>query len=442
VCIPLLAGTVNVDTIGVNAAVAAIANANAGALAANPVTRAIKIYLIVLGIIIIFGRMNDARALVRRINPFFLAFLVLAPLSSIWSFDSGVTIARYVSMAATVFAAFAFCLVGFHRQRLQSVLRPLFTVVVIGSLLYIAGWPDYALDVDGAGYHGLAGQKNPFGWQCAACTLLWMHAFFTRETSRFKALAGIAIGWSGLLLSRSSTSILATAFAGWLMWMLAGMPKPLRRYTPYIVTVFACLVVAYALAVLQLVPGLSTILLGPVMAITGKDMTFSNRSLIWDIIKEHAQYHPLLGTGFGAYWTGAVPESPSYVFFSRMYFWPSEAHNGYLDVYNDLGVVGLLVLMGFLVFFVRQALQLFRADRAQGILYLGLFFQQAVNNLSESLWFSPMGPLPSLIVTIATFMLARQLMELRSAPAPQGAAKPAARPRSFVALRGGVGARR
>ena len=46
----------------------------------------------------------------------------------------------------------------------------------------------------------------------------------------------------------------------------------------------------------------------------------------------------------------------------------------YLDVYNDLGAVGLLVLMGFLVFFVRQALQLFKADRTQGILYLGLFF--------------------------------------------------------------------
>jgi exopolysaccharide production protein ExoQ len=129
-----------------------------------------------------------------------------------------------------------------------------------------------------------------------------------------------------------------------------------------------------------------------------------------------------------------------------MYFWPSEAHNGYLDVYNDLGAVGLLVLLGFLVFFVRQCLQLFKADRAQGILYLGLFFQQSVNNLSESLWFSPMGALPALIVTLAIFMLARALMEQRAPRISQSPAQPpvASTPkrRGFVTLRGATGLRR
>jgi exopolysaccharide production protein ExoQ len=187
---------------------------------------------------------------------------------------------------------------------------------------------------------------------------------------------------------------------------------------------FAGLVVAYALAVLQLVPGLATVLLGPIMAVTGKDTTFSNRALIWDIVKENALLHPIFGTGFGAYWTGALPSSPSYVFLSRMYFWPSEAHNGYLDVFNDLGIVGLVCLLGFLAVFVRQSLQLFKADRIQGTLYLGIFFQQAMNNLSESHWFSPMSPLPTLIVTLATFSLARGLLDQQRSCAVQGVAKP------------------
>ena len=235
---------------------------------------------------------------------------------------------------------------------------------------------------------------------------------------------GAALGWTGLWLSKSSTSLLATVFACWLMFMLLHSAPAMRRYTPYLIGMFASLVIAYALAVLQLVPGLATILLGPIMAITGKDMTFSNRAMIWDIIKEHAQLHPILGTGFGAYWTGAVPSSPSFVFLGRMYFWPSEAHNGYLDVYNDLGIVGLVCLLGFLVVFVRQSLRLFAVDRILGTFYLGLFFQQAMNNLSESLWFSATGPLPTFIVTLATFTLARALMDQRLSRASQSAAPP------------------
>jgi exopolysaccharide production protein ExoQ len=152
-------------------------------------------------------------------------------------------------------------------------------------------------------------------------------------------------------------------------------------------------------------------------------MTFTNRAMIWDIIKEHAQLHPILGTGFGAYWTGADPTSPSYVFLLRMYFWPSEAHNGYLDVVNDLGFVGLICLLGYLTVYVRQSVQLFRTDPSQGALYMALFFQQAMTNLSESCWFSPMGILPSVIMTLSTFTLARSLLDQQYSGALRSAAK-------------------
>ena len=308
----------------------------------------------------------EARALIRRLNLFFLAFLVLAISSVLWSADPGATLARYVSYSATVLASFAFCLSGWHRQRLQNVVRPLLTLLLFGSLIYILMDPKEALDFDGAGYHGLSGQKNPFGELCAFGTLFWMHGWIAGEVKLWKAIGGAALGWTCLWLSKSATSLLATVFASCLLLMLLRSSPSIRRYTPYLVTVFGCLVVAYALAILQLVPGLATILLGPITAITGKDMTFSNRSMIWDIIKEHAQLHPLLGTGYGAYWTGAVPSSPSYVFLSRMYFWPSEAHNGYLDVVNDLGFVGLICLLGYLLIYVRQSLHLFRSRSAAG----------------------------------------------------------------------------
>ena len=411
------------------------------ALAPNPLFRALKIALIVIGLLVIATHVKEARALLRRVNRFFLAYMILAFFSIAWSADPSSTTARFVSTISTVIVCLAFCLAGWHRQRFQHVVRPVLTLLLAGSLVYIVMAPEYALDVDKAGYHGLASQKNPFGELCAIGVLLWMHGWIAGEVKIWKAILGAGLGWSCLWLSHSSTSLLATAFATWLMLMLLRTAPSIRRYTPYVVTLFACLVVAYALAVLQLVPGLATVLLGPITAITGKDMTFTNRAMIWDIIKEHAQLHPFLGTGFGAYWTGAVPESPSYVFLTRMYFWPSEAHNGYLDVVNDLGFVGLICLLGFLTVFVRQSLQLFKADRPQGALYLALFFQQAMTNLSESLWFSPMGILPMVVTTLMTFSLAAGLVDQQRLRVLQSAVKQsAAKPN--VALRNRFGLRR
>jgi O-antigen ligase len=142
-------------------------------------------------------------------------------------------------------------------------------------------------------------------------------------------------------------------------------------------------------------------------------MTFSNRAVIWDIIKEHIQLAPVLGSGYGAYWTGPVPSSPSYTFLSRMYFYPTQSHNGYLEIVNDLGFAGLICLLGYLVSWVYQSLQLMKFERGQGMLFLALFFQQAITNLSESTWLALNSGFAFALVTLATFSLSRSLLDQR-----------------------------
>jgi O-antigen ligase len=180
-----------------------------------------------------------------------------------------------------------------------------------------------------------------------------------------------------------------------------------------VVILFAIVVLLYAVAILKIVPGLD-ILLEPVMMISGKDMTFSNRSAIWEIIKEDMQNWPVLGAGYFAYWTGPDDlASPSHKFIARLFFYPFACHNGYLEVANDLGYVGLTVLLGYLAFFARQAIQLFLLERSQGTLYLGLFFHQCVINLSESEWFQVGQIMNILLMTTATFAMARTLAEYK-----------------------------
>jgi len=192
----------------------------------------------------------------------------------------------------------------------------------------------------------------------------------------------------------------------------------LRRYMPYLVGLFTATILTYAIAVLRLIPGVD-LLFKPISLITGKDTTFSARSTIWEIIKEHIRYDSYFGSGYGAYWVGPDPTSPSYVFLSRMYFYPSESHNGYLEVANDLGYVGLCVLLGYMITFIRQSLQLMKVDRVQASLYLVLFFVQAIANLSESYWFQANSGFVFIFMTLTTVALARSLQLSLQTPQPQ-----------------------
>ena len=393
----------------------------------NPVARAIKILLLASATGIILWKSRMAMQVVKALNPFFLLFLMLVPLSVLWSIDPAATSARFVSLVSTVEVCLAFTVLGWHRTRFQEVVRPLIIVLLIGSVLWGLAYPEYAIEV-GEGtlknsWRGLTSQKNQFGMLSSFGVILWLHAWLNEETRWWFAVPFIALSFTCVLLSRSSTALLSTSLSTLFMLVIMVAPRSLRRYMPYLVSAFALLVVIYALAVLNIIPGLS-LLLRPIAELSGKDMTFSNRAVIWDIIKEHIQFAPMLGSGYGAYWTGPVPSSPSYTFLGRMYFYPSESHNGYLEITNDLGFVGLTCLLGYLLYWIRQSLRLLKVDRGQAMLFLALFFQQAINNLSESTWLAINSAFALAVVTLATFAMARSLVDERKRQAPAGVRVP------------------
>lgn len=397
--------------------------------APNPLTRFIKVAELGVAAFLIIRRASLSWVLLRSVNPFMLLFMAVAFLSILWSIDPAATMARFITLMSIITVSFAFGLGGWHARRFQAVIRPALTIVLVGSLIYGIVAPERAIEV-GEGtlknaWHGLTSQKNQLGEVAGLGVLFWFHAYIAHQVKGWQALLGLAAAGACLLLSRSSSSLLSTVFACVLIAMLLRMPGNLRPYVPYVVAIFASVVALYAIAALNLVPGLDAVLT-PVTLITGKDMTFSNRSQIWGIIEEHIKLSPFLGSGYGAYWTGLIPGTPSYVFLSRMYFYPSQSHNGYLEIINDLGLLGIVVLLAYLAVYVRQALQLMRIDRIQATLFLSLFFQHMMVNLSETAWFATSSQLTTTVMSVATVCIARALLEGRF---QRVWGRPASRPR-------------
>ena len=394
-------------------------------------SRMIWLSLLAFGVVVPLSRSGMALKLLKQINLFLLLFVALAAASIIWSIDPGVTLRRLVRVMTMLLDSVAFALLTWRTTRFQGVLRPILTLMLIGSIIFVIAAPDLAIEQADAfalvgAWHGLTTQKNGLGSIAAIALILWLHALLSKEKPWWLAGLGAGISLTCLMGSRSSSSIMGAAFACPLMLVMLRPPAGLRRYLPYMIVMFVAILLVYSLAVLNLIPG-SSVLLSPITSLTGKDMTFSGRTAIWAVINEHIARSPYIGSGYGAYWV-QLPGSPSMEMIGRLFFYPTEGHNGYLDVINDLGYLGAACLLGYLVTYLRQGIQLLAMVRPQGILYLTLLFEQLIANLTESRWFNVL-TCEFTIMTLATVAMGRTLLDLhiqRQSAAAARAASPRA----------------
>jgi O-antigen ligase len=380
------------------------------------VSRMLWLGLLAASALVIGSRPGLAWLLARRTNLFLLAFLALATASVAWSIDPTLSLRRVFRMVSIMAACAAFVLMGWHARRFQNVLRPILTIMLAGSLAFGLAYPTLAIHQETShellgAWRGLADHKNGLGALACLGLIFWMHAGLSGQSDPFKALAGGVISATCLVLSRSSTSIAAAVVATAFLLLALQPPSALRPWLPALIALLLVTLAIYSLAVMDLVPGLQG-LLTPIALLAGKDTTLTGRTEIWSILSDHIRLHPLLGTGYGAYWTARpVPGTDAYAFIWRMAsFYPGSAHNGYFEVLNDLGLAGLAFLLAYLAVQIRQSLALLSIDRSQAILYLALLFQQAITNLSESHWLS-VRSVEFVVMTLATMALGRGLLQ-------------------------------
>lgn len=385
--------------------------------AGSKISRLLWLSLLSFSALFILWRAGLAWLLLRSLNLYFLIIVGLAIASVTWSIEPTLSVRRIVRMLTFVSVAIAFVLMAWHARRYQNVLRPILTIMLLGSIVFGLLFPDLAIHAETSAellgaWHGLANHKNGLGALAGFALIFWFHAWLTREVKALPALTGLSIAGLCLVLSRSSTAMAATGFVLLFILLILRTPTGLRPYMPYFVAIFLIGLVLYALAILDLIPG-QRLLLSPVTTLTGKDMTFTGRTGIWAILTEHIRSSPFFGSGYGAYWAGPIADSPSYEFIRRMgAFYPGSAHNGYLEILNDLGWAGLVALFAYMVTYVVQSLRLLSVDRNQAALYLALLVQQALTNLSETHWFSVLS-VDFVIMALATTALARNLLEYR-----------------------------
>jgi len=350
----------------------------------NALDRVVYIVLILFAVGVLVSRSFEWRRLVGQ-NFALSIFLLFALMSVLWSDVPFVAFKRWFRDLGTYLVILVVLSDPRPLEALRTVLRRLCFLLLPLSIVLVKYFPEAARYYDvwtGTGYYtGVATSKNMLGVLClvSGLYLCWdtlIRWGRRRERPMRRALFANAALFAMTLwlvnIADSATSRVCLAL-GCLLIALA-QSQIIRRRPALLTVTIPVGVITYAL----LEFGLGIDILAELAEAVGRDPTLTGRTEIWAVVLS-TNTNPVLGTGYESFWLG-----PRLQWVRDRSGGIGEAHNGYLEVYLNLGLVGLLLVVAFLIGSYGRICGRLRTGSALGSLGLGLWTILVFYNVTES----------------------------------------------------------
>lgn len=304
-------------------------------------------------------RQRPSRFPWRRLPWVALGYGAFALLSVIWSEWPSATLITWALWAAvTVNALFAATMLTWQElvRALSSALKwilglslaielwvalvlrhpilPNFATVPEGKIDPHIYWVRGNLFNDGR-IQGIVGNAHTLSMMCLLAVMVFGVLFAAKARRR-----GALIGWAVVALillykTASATSVLCGLAAGVVLVIALLMRRASRPSQRTAVYAGSALVVLAGVAA-------GLVLRDQVLAAFGKDSDMTGRLEIWAQVWERAITHPVVGNGYSSPWVPWDPGFAGWIVDHKLTVF--HAHNMWLDVFFQLGVVGVLLM--------------------------------------------------------------------------------------------------
>ena len=308
--------------------------------------------LAVVGIVIIVGRRFNWFGAMRR-QGWLIVLLAFMLVSTFWSEITAIALKRWAREWVAIVMVLLMMSEANPRQALASLLRRCAYVLLPFSVVLIRYYPalgrQYSRWSGVQMWTGVTGQKNELGRLCMISVFFLLFALYQHWRGhplvgarylRWGDISVILIGLYLLIGSRSATS-LATLILGVATFFGLRWFKMLRSSVGQIgLQALVVFLIAFGTAV----PFLGGSNVAAFSGALGRDETLTGRTEVWAEVMPARDRQPLLGYGFGSFWTDAR---------RQLYDIPT-SHNGYLDILLEVGEVGLVFYTAWLLSCTRQ----------------------------------------------------------------------------------------
>jgi O-antigen ligase len=311
--------------------------------ALHPFTQSDLVILVCGTVTVALCRRRPARAkpmLLASALPF--AFAGWAALGTAWSPLPAATL-REALMIAVLAAAARSAVRSLPWPVLLTALSGALRLLLICSAVVAVAVPSIGAAVasDGApAIKGIFVHRNVLAFVAVVALALALFTVHRGSAAGLRKTADVALAAGCLVLAQSSSALVAgIVLVVVLVWLrsLAAIAGRGARVLAAVVGVAG----AAGLAQVVLSNG-EQIIRG-----LGRDTTLTGRTDVWEAVLDEVRLHPASGLGWGAAWHEGLPATER--MWSAAGFAMFHAHNGYLDVLLQVGVVGCVLGAGFVL---------------------------------------------------------------------------------------------
>ncbi|MGB3404113.1 MAG: O-antigen ligase family protein [Microcoleaceae cyanobacterium] len=292
-------------------------------------------------------------------NPFLGLLLCLSLLSAIWSETPAYTLRQSLLIVGlSIFSAHIAS--RYSWDKLVVLIRYSTTLISILSAFYALAMP--SIGVEPKGWKGITSHPNRLGILLSLNITLWLFHAIHHPKQRWFAVSFAFFSLYVRQNTNSATSLVLILILLTLVGCLR-LLKSLSFQQAFVgVVIFMVLGIGIMLIVLENWFNILNAL--------DKDPSLTGRTEFWpQIIERIVEKRPILGYGTQGFWQAwRGIENPANGISTPKGFKPPHAHNGFLEIFLDLGVVGFVI---FLFAFFRTV--------ASAVFYMG------INPSSESL---------------------------------------------------------
>jgi O-antigen ligase len=310
----------------------------------SPVDAFFFLALAIIGFCILIKRQIHLSEIVLN-NGWLIAFFLYCFISIAWSDFPFVAFKRWIKILDHPIMALIVLTEPNLKEALIRLMKRCAYVVVPVSILWLKYYPRLGrgfTEYGAAINQGIAIGKNSLGFDCLILGFFffwyllqtWRTERNTRRRNELRLIAGFLLGILYLLrLAHSATSTICLLIAI-LIVVFVGIRPTIKNFIGTY-TLAALVLIAAA----ELAFGIS----GHLSEALGRGSQLTGRKEIWSLVLRF-QDNPILGTGFESFWLGErkvrIREVLSYL---------GGAHNGYLETYLNLGLIGLSILIGLII---------------------------------------------------------------------------------------------
>jgi O-antigen ligase len=327
----------------------------------SPIDRNIYIILITISLLLLIKRKVALFRIIKS-NIAICVLFIYFGISIIWTDFPFIAFKRWIKSLGNLIIILVILTDSNPLGSLKVIMLRCAFILLPLSILLIKYYPEYGVAYTGwhsnnISYVGVAEDKNSLGSLCLI-TGLFIFSEFQRKRNdensnserKFKIFYLILLSmvfW--LLIKCNSATSLICLCIGIFIIIIFDYNVVRDKIGFFVYLSFFISILFLPILTLYFKTALSSFL-----SITGHEQTFWGRTVLWNDLLEMIN-NPLFGTGYMSFWIG----DRLLEIWSRPNYWwhPNQSHNGYLEVYINLGIVGLFLLLCLIVSSIKQILK-------------------------------------------------------------------------------------